>query len=96
METPKSIKYAVAWFRTDDWHELKQLCPDLQDTHDEWLANTRDGLKRMRLSEHDIDKVILTPDDLRAWRAANGREVNSQVRAQLAAETAMKREDTSH
>jgi hypothetical protein len=92
------MKIAVAWFRKEDWAELKQLCPpdDLQDTYEEWLANAQQGIKAAGFSEHDVQKVILTPDDLREWKAANDGEINSSVRARLAAEAAHRRKDTTH
>jgi hypothetical protein len=95
-KTGSTVKFAVAWFRRDDWRDLRRLCPDLEDTFGEWLANTKIGLQALKLSERDVDKVILTPDDLRDWRAANIGEINSQVRAKLAIEFAMKRNRTSH
>jgi hypothetical protein len=93
-----TIRYAIAWFHPSDWDELKSLCVpnDLQDTHEEWLANVHAGLAAQGLTEHDIEKVILTPDDLRDWKSANGGEINSKVRATLAAEIAAKRKHTSH
>ena len=35
-----SIRMIVAWFRPEDWEELKRLCPagDLQDTYEEWVS----------------------------------------------------------
>jgi hypothetical protein len=92
-EMGPTVKFAVAWFRRDDWSELKRLCPDLEDTFGEWLAHTKIGLQVLKLSERDVDKVILTPDDLRDWRTANIGEINSQVRAKLAIEFAMKRRE---
>jgi len=32
---------AFAWFRPEQWHELKRICPDLDDTYEEWLANAQ-------------------------------------------------------
>jgi hypothetical protein len=96
--TSLPIRHAVAWFDRDDWEEIKSLCPpgDLQDTHDEWLASARAGLKGLGVTENEIEKVVLTPNDLRDWKAANGGKINSQVRAQLAIEFAMKRQQTRH
>ena len=50
----------------------------------------------MGLSEDDVEKVILTPDDLRNWKAANTGEINSKVRATLAIELGTKRENARH
>jgi hypothetical protein len=92
------VKFGVAWFRKEDWAEVKQLCApdDLQDTYEEWLANAQKGLKAAGLAEHDIQKVILTPKVLRDWKAANGGEITSGVRSMLAATAAMYNKNTSH
>ena len=86
----QNIRHIVAWFNSSDWNELKALCApgDLQDTYDQWLAKARAGLKAQGLTENDIEKVILTPDDLRDWKAANVGEIDSKVRARLAIEIA--------
>jgi hypothetical protein len=92
------VKVAVAWFRKEDWAEVKQLCApgDLQGTFEEWLDNAKRGLKAAGFSEHDIQKVILTAEDLLDWKSSNDGEINSSVRAKLAAEAAHRRKDTSH
>jgi hypothetical protein len=75
----------------------KSLCVRrFQDTYDEWLANARAGLKGLGVTENEVEKVILTPSDLRDWKAANDGEINSKVRARLAVEMAVKRENTRH
>jgi hypothetical protein len=96
MTGPSEIRFALAWFKPDEWPELKALCPDLQDTYAEWLDNALAGLNGLGLGEHDIDKVILSADDLRDWQAANGGQVNSKVRAGLASEASAKRKATHH
>jgi hypothetical protein len=92
------MKIAVAWFRKEDWAELKELCApgDLQDTYEEWLSDAQQGVKAAGFSEHDIQKVILTPEDFRNWKAQNSGDINSSVRAALALSTAAKLKDTSH
>ena len=93
-----AVKYMVAWFNRSDWTELKSLCPpgDLQDTYDQWLANVHAGLHAQGLTEDQIQKVVLTPADLRDWKASNSGEINSKVRARLAVEIGRKREETRH
>jgi hypothetical protein len=48
----------------------------------------------MDLSEPDIEKVVLTPGDLREWRIANGGNIDSEIRGRLAVEIATKRQNT--
>jgi len=96
MSGPLEIRFTVAWFKPDEWAELRTMCPDLQETYAEWLANTLAGIKGLGASEHDIEKVILTVSDLREWQAANGGKIDSKVRANLAGEVSAKRKVTRH
>jgi hypothetical protein len=95
MRVPRT-PLCIAWFRRDDWDELKRLCPpgDLEDTYDEWLNDTKIRLVVMDLSEHDIEKVVLTPGDLREWQIANGGNIDTEMRGRLAVEIATKRQNT--
>jgi len=47
MERSNVSMIALAWFRPEEWHELKRICPDLQDTYKEWLANAHSGLEAL-------------------------------------------------
>jgi hypothetical protein len=50
------MRHTVAWFRPEDWEELKLLCPgDLQDTYEEWYENVQGGLKGLGVTEHEIE-----------------------------------------
>jgi hypothetical protein len=91
------VRLSIAWFRREDWDELKRLCPpgDLQDTYDEWLNNTKTQMVVMDLREHEFEKVVLMPDDLRQWRSAHNTEINYEVRARLAVDIAAKRQGPS-
>jgi hypothetical protein len=95
-ETP--IRHIVAWFRPEHWDELKSLCPprDLQDTYEEWFENMQEGLKGLGATEDQIEKSVLTPDDLKNWQASNVGPIDSMVRAHLAVELAMQRRETRH
>jgi hypothetical protein len=79
----------LAWFRPEEWQELKRICPDLQDTYEEWLANVQAPIEAMGSPLKDqVVKVVLTADELRKWKRATGREVDSKARARLAAKGA--------
>jgi hypothetical protein len=93
-----SIRHIVAWFRPEDWEEVKALCPpnDLQDTYEEWYANVQGGLNGLGVTEDQIEKSILTPDDLKNWQASNVGPIDSRVRARLAIELAFQRKKTHH
>jgi hypothetical protein len=85
----KSVVVAVAWYSPEDWPELKRLCPDLDDTHDQWLANAEAKIKELPSPfDEQIVKIILTADELRKWKRSTGREISAKVRATLAAKAA--------
>ncbi|WP_257168392.1 hypothetical protein [Bradyrhizobium sp. SRS-191] len=95
LEDDASVEHVmvlgVAWFKREEWNEVKQICPDLHDTYDEWLANAEavaDGLAS--LDGHQVIKAILTADELRRWKRATGREVVGKVRSRLANKKARK------
>jgi hypothetical protein len=93
-----ALRHVVAWFNRTDWEELKRLCPpgDLQDTYDEWVQNAEAGLKAQGLGPYDLEKVILTPDDLRNWLAENDGKIDGRVRSLLAIQIAANRKNTQH
>jgi hypothetical protein len=88
----------MAWFRSEDWEQIKALCPrgDLQDTYHHWYENVQGGLKGLGVTEDEIEKSILTPDDLRNWQALNVGPINSLVRMLLAIEIAVQGKKTIH
>ena len=97
MERSNIPMIAVAWFRPDEWRQIKRLCPDLQDTHAEWLANAEAGIEALGspLKEQAV-KVILTVDELRKWKQSTGRKVDARARANLAVKIAHKTHGTHH
>jgi hypothetical protein len=88
---------AVAWFRPEEWSDLKRLCPDLQETYGDWLANAEAGIEALGSPlKEQVVKIILTVEELRNWQRATGRKVDSKARANLAIRRANKEHDTRH
>src|SRR6185312_12310219 len=87
------LRHFVPWFKRSEWRDIKALCAprDLPQRYDQWLAAVRLGLKAQGLTERDIQKVVLTPDDLREWKAAHARNISSRVRAGLAVKLGLER-----
>ena len=98
MTQPLRRHIVMAWFRSEDWEEIKALCPrgDLQETYDHWYENVQGGLKGLGVTEDEIEKSILTPDYLRNWQALNVGPINSLVRMRLAIELAVHGKKTLH
>ncbi|MEH2562613.1 hypothetical protein [Bradyrhizobium sp. AZCC 2289] len=97
MERSNVSVVALAWFRREEWNELKRICPDLHDTYEEWLADAQAGIEALGSPLKDqVVKVILTVDELRKWKRATGREIDGKVRARLAVKGANQTNSTRH
>lgn len=85
-ETSRAIaQAAAAWFRREEWDEVKRLCvDDLQDTFDDWLRDAEAQLAAHAAEGLLIEKVIVTPDDIRRRQRSTGRKVNANGRAKIA------------
>ncbi|MGC2775289.1 MAG: hypothetical protein WA418_06575 [Bradyrhizobium sp.] len=88
-----SMVIALAWYRPEEWEDLKLICPDLHDTYEEWLASAQDTIEGLGPLKEQVVKVVLTADELRKWKRATGRKVDSKVRSQLAIKRARKTDD---
>jgi hypothetical protein len=88
--------YFLAWFRPDEWREVKLICPDLHDTYEEWHANAEAGVSAFEAQGDHIEKVILTADELGRRERAIGRKIDQSERMSMAAEIGSKRNSTSH
>ena len=95
MEQSNTIRMAAAWFRPDEWRQIKRVCPDLQDTHAEWLSNAEAGIEAFGSPlKEQVIKVILTVDELRKWKRSTGRKVDARARAELAVRITHKKHGT--
>jgi hypothetical protein len=80
---------AVAWYRAEEWADLKRVCSELDDTYEEWLAGAESAIESLG-SSFDVVKTILTVEELKRWKRATGREVTRKVRSQLASKIAQR------
>lgn len=79
---------AAAWYRPEEWADLKRLCPDLDDAYEDWLASAEKAIASLRERSFHVVKIVLTADELKRWKRATGREVTRKVRSQLASRLA--------
>jgi hypothetical protein len=97
MERSSISVIALAWFRPEEWQELRRICPDLHDTYEEWLVDVHATIEAVGSPlQGQVVKVVLTADELRKWKLATGREVDSKIRARLAAKGARETNHIGH
>lgn len=91
MNLEHGATIALAWYRPEEWEDIKLICPDLHDTYEEWLASAQDTIDALGNPLKDqVVKVVLTASELKKWKRATGRKVDGRVRSQLAAKRAEK------
>lgn len=83
------IRRITVWYEARDWKALHTLCSDLEPSYNEWRRYAEIGLQRQGLTENDIEKVVLTPDILRAHGASAAAKVSSNDRVKIAVAIAM-------
>jgi hypothetical protein len=100
MERSNLSIIAVAWFRPEEWSDLKRLCPDLHETYQEWLTEAEATIEvldsPLKAQKAQVVKIVMTVDELRRWKRATGRDVDSTARSALAAKIAAKNHRANH
>lgn len=82
----------IPWLRAVDWPQLKTLCPDLQETYEDWMADTEAGLAALDLPGYAVEKVVITAEQIRQRYRATGRKVDGKARMQMAVRIATDRQ----
>lgn len=88
--------YCCAWYRRDDWNEIKSLSVGLPDTYDEWHASAMEFIQSMEKRGQHVEKVILTAADIRRAHLEAGERLDSNARSQLAMIIGEERESKGH
>jgi hypothetical protein len=77
---------ALAWFRREDYAEIRRLCvDDLDPTFEGWQARITLRLQALEAAGVKVEKVIILPGELQGWAREQGLRIDSQARASLAA-----------
>jgi hypothetical protein len=65
-------------FLEEDWDELKEILPFLEDSFNEWKVRSDRNLERMRIYELDFVEVVVRPDEISEFCERRGRDPSSQ------------------
>lgn len=74
----------LGWYSPEQWEALTQVVPDraeLDDTYEEWEANATQALQTLLAQGARAVKVEVDVDELVEWCQNNGRQPNSEARA---------------
>ncbi len=85
---------AVVWYKKEDWDTLMELFPDrhlLPPTYEDWLTRAEEMVKKVEGSGDVVMKVFIDPETFPAWCTEQGREMNSEARADLAIQVAQQK-----
>jgi hypothetical protein len=90
---------AMAWFRREDFAQIKALMSDghkLHKTWEEWTAAAEAGQKHFEATGTVVIRVFIIPDEFAAWCRLRGRDLDAKARIDFAVEVAGKQHGTTH
>lgn len=78
---------AMVWYKAEDWDRLMGLFSDshlLPPNYADWLGRAEEMVQQVEKTGDVVVKVFIDPETFPAWCKAQGREMNSDARAELA------------
>ncbi len=85
---------AMVWYKEEDWDTLMDLFPDrhlLPPSYADWLGRAEEMVKKLEGSGDVVMKVFIDPETFPAWCKEQGKEMNSEARAELAIQVAQQK-----
>jgi hypothetical protein len=82
------MKLGIAWYRADQWELLKATATDpeiIEDTYQEWLANTKKRLEELREAGQEIVEVDFDVKKFNNWCENNEKALNGTSRSEYTA-----------
>jgi len=82
---------AMVWYKEEDWDRLMELFPDnhlLPPTFKDWLGRAEQMKTQVEAAGDVVMKVFIDPETFPAWCKEQGKEMNSEARAELAIQVA--------
>jgi hypothetical protein len=90
-QNPAPSIQAMVWYKKEDWDQLMVLFPDshlLPPSYDNWLNRAEEMKTQVEASGDVVIKVFIDPETFPAWCKEQGKEMNSESRAELAIQVA--------
>ena len=78
---------AMVWYKEEDWDTLMELFPDshlLPPSYEDWIGRAEEMKTKVEASGDVVIKVFIDPETFPAWCKEQGKEMNSESRAELA------------
>jgi hypothetical protein len=82
---------AMVWYKERDWDMLMELFPDshlLPPSYNDWKRRAEEMKTQVETDGDVVIKVYIDPETFPAWCKAQGKDMNSEARAELAIQVA--------
>jgi len=76
MNSNKQIVLGIAWYRLDQWEDLKKFCDDrdeLEDTYEIWRRGAEKAFRDIRRSGQSAVKIDFDLVEFKMWCSATGK-----------------------
>ena len=81
-KSAENVVAGFAWYKADEWQAWRAICPDFEPTHAEWQRDALKTILEMQRSGLQVKKVTLDVESFLLWCSQQGRERNSESRAE--------------
>ena len=84
---------AMVWYKEKDWDTLMELFPDshlLPPSYKDWKSRAEEMKTQVEAGGDVVIKVYIDPETFPAWCKDQGKEMNSEARAELAIQVAQR------
>jgi hypothetical protein len=81
----------MAWYRREDWNELRRIFTDadiLHDTYEKWLYSALKIESTAKRFGHRVERVVIDPATFPDWCRERGLATNAEARTRYATEVA--------
>ncbi|WP_457090149.1 hypothetical protein [Microvirga sp. P5_D2] len=88
QDAPRRI-IGLPWYRREDYPAIRQMMADphvLAPVYDQWLAAAENNESVGRQAGLEIARIMIVPEEFKAWCLAQGVEPDSAARTKYASE----------
>jgi hypothetical protein len=88
----------ICWYAAEQWPRLREVAADpgeLEETHEEWLAVMKRGLRGFREAGIPYQLIDVDVEELVSWCERKRIPINGAARAEYAAHLLQQRQESS-
>ena len=86
QEKPREVALGIAWYRSEQWEELKAYCEDretMEHSYDDWKRESTKALHDLQSAGEHAQAVDFDLTEFKKWCAAHKKRPNASSRSEF-------------